>query len=201
MKKYLVIALCVSSVTLLADWGFWDATRSYVQFHEKQSGVTVTNTYSLWDSGTGTFDGHDFGTFNPVTGDELVMLLYDTKTWKNSGGDVTGCTYFVTTYEKDNRGAPTWTNLGGGWLEDIDASGNQKWGVASMEVDILALASDITNKVEIYGQVGGTTPDTVIYDNNNSDIDNYSADFMIIPEPTGIIAGVFALGIMLRKRI
>jgi len=198
MKKLVVIVLVAGFAnTLFAAWGFWDATRSYVQFHEKKSGTVQTNTYSLWDSGTGTYNGHDFGIFNIPGGDELVMLLYDTKTWKSDGGNVTGCEYFYTRYTNNLRPAsPTFTSLGGGWLQDL-GSGNQLWGNHSLTVNILeTLNNSKTNVLEIYGQITGTTPSGTAYDNNNGDSDNYSATFVAMPEPASIILLLFGLGFM-----
>jgi len=197
MKKLIVLTLILGFAnTLFAAWGFHDDFRSYVQFHEKKGATVETNTYSLWNAAAGTFENHDFGIFNPGNGDEFVMLLYDTKTFKNDGSDVNGCEYFYTRYEKGNRpGSVSFTSLGGGWLEDL-GSDNQKWGVASMTVNMLSGLSIITNTLEIYGQVTGTNPDETQYDNNNSAPANYSSTFLIIPEPTSIFLIFLGLGFL-----
>jgi len=173
MKKLLlffVVALLSFQVNA-QNWGFWDATRST---------VTVNGiSYSLWNSGAGSFQGANLGTYN--VGSTLPLTAYSVNTWKSYGGDVTGSTYYYLIYATGNRPAsPVFTSMGGGWMANIGSNGDQTWGASSLSVNILSglLAGNYT--LEIYGQIDGTgTPSGTQYDNNNSNATNYTATFTV----------------------
>jgi hypothetical protein len=198
MKKLLVFACACLTFTLsvarAANWGFYDSDRSWIGIHFKTNNVVNTNWYSVWDGGAGTFQNANFGIFNTSLGDEIRVVGYDTKTWKSAGGDVTGCEYFYTRYQEGNRGTPSFTSMGGGWMENL-GGGNQKWGNANVaSANIASGISTLTNRMEIYGRIDGTgDPSGSQYDNNNGASDNYNARFLIIPE--GGMIGVLAAGL------
>ncbi len=172
-KVFTVIIVFIFSINIFADWGLWDSQRSYIVLNIKGT----STTYSLWDAGTGTFQGTDLGTF--TAGDVFEINNVDVKTWKNGTGDVTGCEYFYVIYETGARpSSPNFTSLGGGWLENLDNNGNQKWGVANINVDLLSGLEPSKNyTLEIYGRVDGNNPSTSKYDNNNNSSTNYTATF------------------------
>lgn len=204
MKKLFALAVVCALCTApaLADWGFWNFDRSWIGIRIKIGTSDTTNWYTLWNGAAGTFHNANLGTLNPNVGDVLQIIAYDTKTWKSGGSDVQQCQYFYTVYEEGNRpGSPTFTSLGGGWLQDL-GGGNQKWGNANCNTtNIAALISTVTNRLEVYGQVYGTLPTEWKYDNNNNAPANYNARFVVIPEGgmIGLLASAFGLAV-LRKR-
>ncbi len=174
MKKiFTVLILLLLTSSLFADWGLWDSDRSNIVLNIKSS----SNSFSLWDGGTGTFQGTNFGVF--TTGDILEINSFYIKTWKNGTSDVTDTEYFYAIYETGARpSSPTFISLGGGWLENLDGSGNQKWGSNNLSVDLLSgLAPSKNYTLEIYGRVDGNNPSKQEYDNNNSSSTNYTATF------------------------
>lgn len=189
----LSILLCVAA-TASADWGLYGADRSWLSIDDGSE-----TWYSLWDEGTGTFDGQDLGDFE--TGDTLDITAFDVKTWKNGDSDVSGAEYFYTVYTgaRDN---PSFTSMGGGFLEDL-GGGNQKWGATDTSFDLLdSTSAGNTYTVEVYGHITGSgTGGTDQYDNNAGDIDNYSATFDVIPEPNSmlLVGGLAAVVLMLRR--
>ncbi|MCX7003221.1 MAG: hypothetical protein NTV22_08110 [bacterium] len=198
MKKLLVLTMCLAfwgtTVAKAANWGFWDADRSWIGIHTKISNVIVTNWYTLWNAGAGTFVNANLGTFNPSAGDELRIAEYNTKTWKGAGGDVTGCEYLYIYYEDGQRGKPSSTSMGGGWLQDL-GDGNQKWGSGNVgSANIAGSISTVTNRLEIYGYISGATdPVDAIFDDNNSAPANYDALFYVVPE--GGMVGLLTAGL------
>jgi hypothetical protein len=174
MKKILLISLVFISFSLRADWGLWDATRSYIVINENGT----QNTYSLWDAGSGTFQNHDFGII--TEGEAFTLISVDTKTWKNGDSDVTGCNYYYVIYPFDERPEnPVFTDLGGGFLEDL-RGGNQKWGIGGLSTNLLAGLEGGKYTLEIYGRVSGTNPTEFKYDNNNNSNTNYTAHFTYV---------------------
>lgn len=174
MKKTILLLtiLCFAFHSFSANWGMWDAYRSYIIFTVKtETGFTK----SLWNNGAGEFQNFDFGTF--TSSETFQITGYDVKTWKSSGGDVTGCEYFYVIYPTGQRpSSPTFSSLGGKWLENL-GDGNQKWGNDGLSVDLLSgLQSGGTYTIEVYGQVSGTgDPNGFQYDNNGGA--NFTATF------------------------
>jgi len=167
--KITILIMMIFTSSLFADWGMYDADRSWITINENGG----SSAYTLWNSATGTFDGSNLGTYS--SGHTLQITAFDVKTWKNNGGDVTGVEYFYRVY-KQGESAPSFTSLGGGWIADL-GGGNQKWGLASTTVDLLdGVNSAGTWVVEVYGSVTGTTPSTTIFDNNSGS--NYIATFI-----------------------
>ena len=170
-KALLFIVVLLSFQANAQNWGFWDTTRST---------VTINGTsYYLWNSGAGTFQGANFGTY--ALGATLPLTAYTVNTWKNSGGDVTGSAYYYSIYPTGSRpSSPIFTSLGGGWLSNIDANGNQIWGATGLSVNLLNALTAGNYTLEIYGQINGTgNPSGSQYDNNNSNATNYTATFTI----------------------
>jgi hypothetical protein len=174
MKKLLLFlfVICITLNAMSANWGMWSATRSYIVFTVKS---TTGVTKSLWDNSVGNFQNTDFGEF--TSSETFKITGFDVKTWKSSGGDVTGCEYFYTIYQSGQRPlTPTFISLGGQWLEDL-GSGNQKWGKTGINFDLLSgLISGGNYTIEVYGQVSGTgDPASPQYDNNSGA--NFTATF------------------------
>lgn len=169
MKKIFTFLVLLIPITVLADWGLWDADRSYITFNVK--GSTVTKT--VWYSGAGNYQNFDFGTF--LTGDIFQLTAYDIKTWKNSGGDVTGGTFYYVIYIKGNRpGSPAFSSIANGWLAEL-GGGNQKWGFTGGTTNMLSGLAAGEYTIEIYSTMNGNTPTKTEYDNNSGS--NYIAHF------------------------
>ena len=202
MKKLLAFALVAMMAGVsFGAWGFYDADRSWVVLDDGSGPAG----YSLWDSGAGTFQGADLGTFD-LTMNSFTLTEFNTKTYKNGSSDVTGTEYFYTIYTGTRPVSPTFTSLGGGWLSDL-GGGNQTWGATGLTVDLLAgLSAGTSYTLEIYGLITGTDPVDTLYDNNNAAAANYTATFdtapAAIPEPaTMSLLGLGALAMVLRRKI
>lgn len=173
MRKFLLLISLVFSLstTVLADWGYYDAFRSYIGIEKNSAGAT---TYTVWNSGAGS-EGTTVTEIN--VSDQLKITFYDVKTYKNTGGDVTGGTFYYTIYKDGNRGTPSFTSRSVSWLEEL-GGGNQKWGFAANSADILnglTLEGNATYIIEYYSSMNGTTPTATIYDNNGGA--NYTLKF------------------------
>ena len=203
MRRLLTIAaIALIAGSTLADWGMWDANRSWLAVDNG----TTTDWYSLWSEGAGTYEGAYLGTV--AGGGRLALDAFDVKTWKSDPSDVTGAEYFYTVYPFGNRpGDPTFTSLGTAVVLDDDlgdgAGGNQKWGISGpIGADLLTGLTGIgTYTVEVYGRVDGTSPDQFIFDNNNNPGGNYQATFTLVPEPaTWALMALGACLLALRRR-
>ena len=176
MRKFtlLFIGLFFILTANAADnWGLFSVGRS---------GVSIDgNIYTLYDNGPGTFNtSSGLGTF--TVGSTVNLTDLYVWTWKNSGGDVTGGTYYYLIYPDGNRpSSPTFLPLNLSWItNDPNNAGNQKWGNAG-PVNILNGLAAGTYRIEIYGQINGTgTPTGPLYDNVSAG-NNHSATFTISP--------------------
>ena len=186
MKKILTLiaaaTLIATASKSMADWGLWDSDRSWIAINNQGT----TNWSSVWNGGTGTFNGQALGTF--TSGQTLDLNAYDIKSWKNGGSDVSGGTLSWTVYETGNRTNLTWNTVNLGFISDL-GSGNQKWGFGPTNISILAapivsFSGSNNYTFEFYAAVNGLSPDGTAYDNNNNAPSNYSATFATVPEPS-----------------
>lgn len=176
MKNFFTLLLLfLLSPQITAQWHLYDSHRSYIAIYKKQ-GIESTNWYTLWNSGTGTFEGSSLGHISSTT-DELKISAYDVKIDKTAGGDVTGCTYYYVIYEAGNRpSSPAFVPMVGGWIENIGGNSNlQKWGASTLSYNLLTnVEPGKTYSVEVYGSVAGNNP-AILYDSDNGS--NYIATF------------------------
>ena len=188
-----------------AAWGLFDANRSYTGI---KVGAATTNNYTVWNAGTGNFNGSVLNaTAYTSAAQTLQINYYDVKTFKNGGDDVTGGTYFWTVYETGNRGTPTFSSINLAWQSDL-GGGDQQWGFSGNTTSILAapavsFTSGLKNYTfEFYVQVNGTGGS--VYDNNGGAASNYTATFSTIPEPsTYALLALSAMGMggyVIRRR-
>ena len=167
-------------------WGLFEADRSWIGFNVKGN----DEFFRVWDNGTGNIQNHDFGFFDP--GDNLTLIAYDVKTWKNSGGNVTGGNFYYTIYPKGQRpDNHDFTPLALGWMENIggEATGNQKWGFEEASINLKNGLSGGEYTLEFYTEVYGENPNKTEFDSNNGN--NYLAHFelpCINPTDGGTIA-------------
>jgi hypothetical protein len=170
---------------------------------------TSTNNYTVWNAGTGNFNGSVLsGTPFTSAGQTLQINYYDVKTFKNGGDDVTGGTFFWTVYETGNRGTPSFSSINLAFIANIGGGGDQKWGFTGNTTSILSspnvsFTSGSKNYTfEFYTQVNGTGGS--VFDNNNNNASNYTATFATVPEPsTYALLALSAAGLgchVLRRR-
>jgi hypothetical protein len=203
IKLHLLVVMLITaaSSTSFGAWGLYDLNRSYIGF--ANSLTPGSDDYSVWNGAAGSFQGASFGTF--ATGDTLTLSYYNVKTYKNSGSDVTGGTFFWRVY---TAGSPTgaFNSIALGWEAEL-GGGNQQWGLSGNTSNLLAGLSFNTGlknyTLEVYAQMNGTNPNTSVFDNNNGNLTNYTASLSTVPEPgtIGLIGlGALAIGAGVRRR-
>lgn len=154
-------------------WSLFTTGRSNMSF--SKNGAPAS--YTVWDNASGTIHNADLGTY--TDSDVLTLTGYDIRTWKASGGDVTGGSFYYTIYPKGQRPAsPVFSSTAIGFLEDIGGSGtvDQKWGFTS-PINLLTGLSAGEYTLEFYTQMNGTDPIKSEYDNNGGNPVNYTAHF------------------------
>ncbi|GAB1348832.1 hypothetical protein MASR1M107_10450 [Ignavibacteriales bacterium] len=171
MKKLITILvfLFIGQIVVLADWGFYYATRSYIKINFKGT----ETTYSLFDNGGSTFNGANLGDISALS-NTFKLVLWDVKTFKNSGSDVTGGKIYWRIYKQGSTPG-SFNSRTASFLQDL-GGGNQKWGEGSANVDLPTyLDPGATYKFEVYIEMYGTLPNETKYDNNSGA--NYIATF------------------------
>lgn len=137
-----------------------------------------TTTYyhgGINNGGTTPYSGHAFGT---VT--QLTLKGGEIKSWKNSGGDVTGAKlyYRVYTSSPEPSPLPIFTELDLPWSENgIDGNGdNQKWAKTDYTTDILpGLDASESYTLEIYWKITSNVGDK--FDDNSGS--NFKSSFTV----------------------
>ena len=174
MKKVLYLLILIFSFSeLFADnWGYWNDNRSYIQIDFNGSKTFFYLYQGTHNSGLSAFNGANLGAFTSTT-QTLEISAWDIKTWKTSGGDVTAAKLFYRIY-KQGATPGSFIDGGGGWLENIDGSGNQKWGeselsdVNNIEIDISGLDPGATYYLAVFIRISGTGEPNGDKDDNNS---------------------------------
>ena len=156
MKKILLISLVFISFSLRADWGLWDAERSYIEF--KVNGTS--NWKTVWNAGIGDVLNWDAGDITPSQ--TFTINSFNIKTYKNSGSDVTGGTFYYRIYKNNSLGS--FNSQSVSWQSDIDGDGNQQWGFQNQELDLLSGLTEAGNYVvEFYSAMNGTGSNFKVY--------------------------------------
>ncbi len=132
-----------------------------------------SNAYYDLQAVTGNTDlnGANLGTF--TTGQTLVFVGGENKTWKNGGGDVTGGKISYRVYTGTPSGAFSDVNFG--FLENLGGNGDQKWGSTSGTTDVLAGLPNGVYTLEVYTEA--YTNVGTKYSNNGGA--NYKATFTV----------------------
>lgn len=178
----LLFTLCAG--TAWADnWGYWDATRSYLAI---DMGSGTPTTYCLYDNGAGDFQGADLGAIDQ--GDSFTIVNYYAKTWKN-GGDVTGCDY---TYQILDAGSAVKEsgsiNNGANPNCQDNGNGNQEWSSSAGNIAVGSTLEPGTYTLAVYGQItGGNDPAGPIDDGTATA--PYTATFTVVA-PVSYVARI-----------
>ena len=169
MKKIYFLLLTVLSLGFLnaQDAGIFE---SYAILNVNNGG----NTYYDLQATTGNtdFNGLDLGAFNSAT-QSIVFVGGEMKTWKNSGGNVTGGNIRYVVYPTASPSS-SFSSISYSWISDL-GNGDQKWGDSSGTTNILAGLPIGNYTIEVY-----TDADTNVgtkYSSNGSA--NYKATFTV----------------------
>ncbi len=156
----------------LANWGIWDA------------GVflNINSTNLVYVNAT-NFNGNYLGNFLSISNNTLVLKGGEIKTFKNSGGNVTGGNMFYRIYPIDTApGAFTSVNLP--FFADLPTPGDQTWQTVTQNVNVLSgLPKPGTYRIQVYYSANGTTPNETKFFSNFEN--NFTATFNYnVPELT-----------------
>jgi uncharacterized repeat protein (TIGR02543 family) len=178
----LLFTLCAGTAWA-ANWGYWDATRSYLAI---DMGSGTPTTYCLYDNGAGDFQGADLGAIDQ--GDSFTIVNYYAKTWKN-GGDVTGCDY---TYQILDAGSAVKEsgsiNNGANPNCQDNGNGNQEWSSSAGNIAVGSTLEPGTYTLAVYGQItGGNDPAGPIDDGTATA--PYTATFTVVA-PVSYVARI-----------
>ncbi|MBE2281295.1 MAG: T9SS type A sorting domain-containing protein [Ignavibacteriaceae bacterium] len=169
---YFFFAFLFSSYSF-AEWGFFESDRSWIGIKIN----TSSNSYTLWNDGTGTFHNTNLG-FLSSTSNDFEITFWDVKTFKNSGSDVTGVSLWYRIYKVGGEGG-AFIEVVGGFLQDL-GSGNQKWGnTVTNDINPGNLDPNSHYYLEVYISANGTNPNETRFDSNNGI--NYRATFYTGP--------------------
>jgi len=155
-------------------WGLWEAERSYVSFQMNNT----QNDFTVWNNGTGNIQYADLGTF--TEDDTLLLTGYDIKTWKGSGGEISGGQFHYTIYPLGDRPAdPVFLSYEITWIEDLTGfnPGDQRWGLLTPGINLLEGLQPGEYTLEFYTEINGINPAKTEYDNNTGNPENYTAHF------------------------
>ena len=166
MKKIFFLLFCMPfSFIFGQNAGIFE---SYAILNMNGSGNTY---YDLQANTTNPdFQGSNLGTF--TNAQSLVLVGGEIKTFKNSGGDVTGGKISYRVYSGTPSG--TFSELNFGWLADL-GNGDQKWGATSGTTNLLSGLSPGTYTLEIFSEAS-TNVGTKFSNNGGA---NYLATFTI----------------------
>lgn len=147
-----------------ADWGVWDAG---VFVDLNSAGLTYINAFD--------FDGAYLGDFVTAEGETLVLHGGEIKTYKNSGSDVTGGSFWYRVYQQGTTPGG-FNQIGLNFQADLTTPGDQLWWSITNNINVLAgLTQPGTYEIEVWTEAYGTNPiDTKYFSNNGA---NFKATF------------------------
>ena len=169
LKSLAFLAVATMAGTAWADsWGYYGTDRSWIAIDTGAGPVA----YNLDGTASPSFQGADLGEI--PAGGSLIIVSYDTKTWKNNA-DISACEYFVKLDDGQDF------SIGGGWMADLSWS-DQKWGNGDVYLDVAEGLSPGPHTLSIHGRItGNPDPSGNIWE--PSETTYYTANFTIA-EPT-----------------
>jgi pullulanase/glycogen debranching enzyme len=172
-----VAAVALLPVTqVFAAAGIWE---SYVVLNDNYYDVNANTNLP-------NFPGASLGVFTAGSS-ALVLNGGEVKTFKNNETDVQSARLYYRVFPAGiPSGAFTAINLL--FIENLGNPGDQKWGTASANINLLTGLGAGNYTLEIYYEAttNGVNASTTIYDNNNGN--NYVANFAVTSAPTPITA-------------
>ena len=167
--RLLILSLFVSFSLYGQDTGI------YQTYAILDDGPTEYYHGGINNGGTTPYSDHSFGS---VT--QLTLKGGEIKSWKNSGGDVTGAKLYYRVYVSDPMPdpLPDFTELNLPWSENgVDGNGdNQKWAETENTTDVLAgLTTSETYTLEVYWKITSNVGDK--FDNNAGE--NFKSTFTV----------------------
>ncbi len=169
LKSLAFLAVATMAGTAWADsWGYYGTDRSWIAIDTGAGPVA----YNLDGTASPSFQGADLGEI--PAGGSLIIVSYDTKTWKNNA-DISDCEYFFKLDDGQDF------SIGGGWMADLSWS-DQKWGNGDVYLDVAEGLSPGPHTLSIHGRItGNPDPSGNIWE--PSETTYYTANFTIA-EPT-----------------
>ncbi len=158
-KLFTVLLFLVFANSTFAGWGFWDATRSYIQIHFR----TTETWYTVYNAGASTYNAANLGTLT-ADSDVLKISAWDVKTWENSGDDVTAARIYWRIY-KDGTVPGSYTSSASTYTDLSLGGGNEKRGSAEnnssddINIDVSGLEAGAKYWLSVYIEAennGGT---------------------------------------------
>lgn len=161
---FLIAATTIAGTAWTDSWGYYFTDRSWIAI-DTGAGPVV---YNLDGSASPSFQGADLGEI--PAGGSLIIVSYDTKTWKNNA-DISDCQYFFKLDDGQDF------SIGGGWMDDLSWS-DQKWGNGDVYLDVAEGLSPGPHTLSIHGRItGNPDPSGIIWE--PSETTYYTATFTI----------------------
>ncbi len=161
------------------------------------------------------FNGHDYGQFNPDSGDTLILVGAEGLTWQNGGSDFGSVTLNYSIQPRPDgptvphgsfMGADLASASAGSSVTDSlndtydagEGSTNELWSLSWDTPNVLAGLEKGKYELQVFLS-GTTTPDGDQYLNNGGP--NYTAYFEVVPEPSSAaLLGLGGIALILRRR-
>lgn len=178
-KQLLLMPLMVLTI-LLANANAWGQTTGIYESYAILNTNGGGNTYYDLNAATpnADFNNANLGTFLSGT-NTLVFAGGENKTFKCSGGNVTGSNIYYRVYLSSGSGG-SFTGLGMGFVSN-DAGGcggNQTWRINNNSTNIITGLTAGTYTLEIYSDAPGS-PSTAFASNGGA---NYKATFTVVTQ-------------------
>jgi hypothetical protein len=165
MKTFLFTILISASTVLYAQ-----TSGIYQTYAITSTGSNAYYAGGANSDGATSFNGLDLGDF--TSSSTLTLNGGEIKSWKNSGGNVTGAKLYYRIYESSNA-TGSFTEVDLPYNSEL-GSGNQKWTETAEGINILSGLTSTTNyTLEVYFKITTDTGDK--YDNNSGN--NFKATF------------------------
>lgn len=161
---FLIAATTIAGTAWADSWGYYGTDRSWISIDTGAGPVA----YNLDGSASPSFQGADLGEI--PAGGFLIIVSYDTKTWKYNA-DISDCAYFFKLDDGQDF------SIGGGWMDDLSWS-DQKWGNADVNLNVAEGLSPGPHTLSIHGRItGNPDPSGNIWE--PSETTYYTATFTI----------------------
>ncbi len=152
--KYILLTIIMLSAYLAQ--GAVGIFQTYINYNIGAIGNYRAGTFNA--DGAPTFDGFDLGTLTSFT-----LNGGEVKSWKNSGGDVTGAQMYYRIYDTATVGG-VFTELTLPFGADL-GGGDQRWDETAAGINLLNCLAPGRYYLEVYWRI--TTNEGDVYDSNS----------------------------------